>query len=46
MYIKEYERWCEAVGEDYLLAELGDGACEACDTKECEECGSKRCEKS
>ena len=24
MYIKEYERWCEAVGEDYLLAELGD----------------------
>ena len=24
MYIKEYERWCEAVGEDYLLAELGE----------------------
>ena len=30
-------------GKEYaLLAELGDGACEACDTKECEECGSKR----
>ncbi len=24
MYNKEYQRWCEAVGEDYLLAELGE----------------------
>ena len=30
-------------GKEYaLLAELGDGACEACDTKACEACGSKR----
>ena len=24
MYNKEYLRWCEAVGEDYLQAELGE----------------------
>ena len=30
-------------GQEYaLLAELGDGSCEACDTKACEGCDSRR----
>lgn len=30
-------------GKEYaLLAELGDGNCQSCDTKECDGCGSRR----
>ena len=30
-------------GKEYaLLAELGDGSCESCESKACEECGSRR----
>lgn len=30
-------------GKEYaLLAELGDGSCDSCESKECEDCGSRR----
>ena len=30
-------------GKEYaLLAELGDGSCESCESKACEDCGSRR----
>ena len=30
-------------GKEYaLLAEMGDGSCDSCESKECEDCGSRR----